>query len=927
LQLVNEIRRLEADHGISSSLAILQQDRYSANNCSTKCDQVGSDASASQSQPAVVAPCVLKEAPTNADAGELPPSRNLDHPHLHHHHHGHHRHHHHPSKQQNKPDADSLPSSDDANSADVGHREKVTRAVAHAADDLAAHATAIKEFLKHRSEKEEHDVSEYYWPMEESVFSWVAQHNGRLETVTLAVVVLNGIWIAIDIDLNRPPLDKLIMWVIMDNLFCTYFSGELLVRFFAFQKKWKVIYSGWFMFDLILVLMMVFETWALPLVALVTGAETGDSGNAGVLRLLRLLRLSRMAKMMRSVPELMILIKGTFVGIRSVAITLGLLLGITVVFAIAMRTLTDGTEVGDERFPNVPMAGLTLLIEGVIPDNGELLLNLAESGGSGWIYSMLFFLFIFLAALTFMNMLIGILCEAVHGVSVDERESMDIRHMRDLVEERMIEKDDNFAENGEIVTRELFLSVMRDESEDACLMFDSLLNIAVDIPSLIDNAKTIFADPDAGLRFDEFMDVVLKFRATDASMIQVIFEVRALVYDRMFEVDRKLTNLSEGFNSFKDRSGPSHGQNSAVVRELRKIEDVEDYNSEALCKELIGIKDALAQVLQKSASPQEAPRPQEAVKPTSQATENVRKEVAESVSANVATTTPSPQSELKLAPVAPELKPDPLSQAIIQNIKAVGIAPLPQSTEANQLGATTTMAYAATNTNVGSGLLQVGGSPGTGVGASVVGRTSEPPGKVENNQERRPFLEADTQDRCLQMAAAEKVLVPEPPPELTSSTVREALSGACATRIDTGYHTVYFDQNVPRGRLGFRVSWEAQQPFACVVVPGGEADRQGIIAGDILAEINGLATNGRTKDELFPRLSVRPLTLKLYRNSACDSCGYACLPNETFCSKCGKKRRICTCGEIFVPDAVFCRRCGAPDPDSKGQKLPSREMV
>merc|ERR1740130_1757943 len=118
--------------------------------------------------------------------------------------------------------------------------------------------------------------------------------------------------------------------------------------------------------------MMVFETWAVPLYTLISDASVGGGGNAQVLRLLRLLRLTRMAKMMRSVPELMILIKGTIVGIRSVAITLALLGGITFVFAIAMRTLTDKTDVGADSFASVPGSAYTLLIQGVLPDNGDL---------------------------------------------------------------------------------------------------------------------------------------------------------------------------------------------------------------------------------------------------------------------------------------------------------------------------------------------------------------------------------------------------------------------------------------------------------------------------------------------------------------------------------------------------------------------------
>lgn len=214
------------------------------------------------------------------------------------------------------------------------------------------------------------------------IFQAIAK-SPYFENLTLAVVVFNGVWIAVDVDLNTNDPNELI-WPIMDNFFCVYFTFELLVRFGAFKNKfWPcregIFCDGWFVFDFILVLMMVAETWIMPIITAITGGEAGMGGNAGVLRLLRLLRLTRMAKMMRSVPELLIMIKGTVVGIRSVTITLVLLAAITAVFAIALRTLTDGTEVGAEWFSSVPQSAITLLIQGVIPDNGDLMISLGET--------------------------------------------------------------------------------------------------------------------------------------------------------------------------------------------------------------------------------------------------------------------------------------------------------------------------------------------------------------------------------------------------------------------------------------------------------------------------------------------------------------------------------------------------------------------
>mmetsp|Transcript_120607 Transcript_120607/g.208567 ORF Transcript_120607/g.208567 Transcript_120607/m.208567 type:complete len:504 (-) Transcript_120607:26-1537(-) len=274
-----------------------------------------------------------------------------------------------------------------------------------------------------------------------------------------------------------------------------------------------------------------------------------------------------MAKMMKSLPELMILIKGTVVGIRSVAITLVLLGGITAVFAIAMRTLTDGTEVGHESFSSVPGSMYTLMVEGVMPDNGALMTDL---GATQWYFALMFFLFIFLAALTFMNMLIGILCDAVHGVSEDEKEEMHIQHMRDALYTGFSQNDDFIHTNR--VTLSLVVSVIQSDED----VWASLSKLDVDIPSLSDNLAGIFRKTEGqSMDFDDFVDVLLKFRATDQAMIKAICDLRALVHADFTLIQHKLDKLvthSETDSNPVQTPEVEHVQSGPVMMELEKIQ-------------------------------------------------------------------------------------------------------------------------------------------------------------------------------------------------------------------------------------------------------------------------------------------------------------------------------------------------------------------
>eukprot|EP00439_Symbiodinium_sp_Y106_P031899 s4000_g3.t2 len=79
---------------------------------------------------------------------------------------------------------------------------------------------------------------------------------------------------------------------VVENCFCCYFSLEIFIRFFGAKTWCSCCKDLWFLFDLTLVILMVLETWVLPLVALATGGGPDISGLSS-LRLLRLLRLTR----------------------------------------------------------------------------------------------------------------------------------------------------------------------------------------------------------------------------------------------------------------------------------------------------------------------------------------------------------------------------------------------------------------------------------------------------------------------------------------------------------------------------------------------------------------------------------------------------------------------------------------------------------
>merc|ERR1719321_2643156 len=189
--------------------------------------------------------------------------------------------------------------------------------------------------------------------------------------------------------------------------------------------------------------MMVMETWVMLIIMSAIGGEGGSplGNNTSILRLFRLLRLSRLVRMLRSLPELMILIKGMVTAMKSVVYVMGLLVILTYVFAIAFTQLSVGKDLGEWAFSNVSLSMYTLLIYGTLLDDLSALTDALREEMPVLLAVLL--LFIILAALTVMNMLIGVLCEVVSAVADKEKEGIMTETVRDKMLTIVKSLDDN----------------------------------------------------------------------------------------------------------------------------------------------------------------------------------------------------------------------------------------------------------------------------------------------------------------------------------------------------------------------------------------------------------------------------------------------------------------------------------------------------
>ncbi|CAE8616269.1 unnamed protein product [Polarella glacialis] len=384
----------------------------------------------------------------------------------------------------------------------------------------------MKERIRANALVPKYEVSMYYHST--GCAQWLAT-NPRFESITLFVIGVNAIYMAIDSDENGAPtlLEAALVFQVFENFFCLYFSFEWLVRFLAFKRKLNGFKDPWFVFDSFLVGMMVAETWIMTAVLLLSGSG-GSLGNTGVLRLARLLRLSRMARMarlLRAMPELLILVKGMTAAMRSVFLTLTLLAIFNYVFAIMFKQITAETEVGEEFFPTVGYAMQTLLLHGTLLDDLRSITDalIAESIPM----ALLFYFFVLVAALTVLNILIGVLCEVVSVVSATEKETIAVAFVSYTLQELI--RNNDFDQNGDnLISREEFERLL--EMPEAT---KALGGCGVDVIGLIDNLDFIFqadaddADaPEKQLTFAEFMALILDLWGSNIAKVKDIIDLR-----------------------------------------------------------------------------------------------------------------------------------------------------------------------------------------------------------------------------------------------------------------------------------------------------------------------------------------------------------------------------------------------------------------
>jgi hypothetical protein len=265
--------------------------------------------------------------------------------------------------------------------------------------------------------------------------------------------------------------------------------------------------------------------------------------------------------MLRSLPELMIMIKGMITAAASVGYTMGLLMVITYVFAIAIVNLTpkdaeietdtkewiagyleDDEYAGVESmyFSSVPETMHNLIIFATFCD--DLSQFIVPVKKQSTIVMILCWLYIALSSLTVMNMLIGVLCEVISAVACEEKESMMIDKIKEKFQDIVTRLDQQGNQDGKLSWKE-FQSIMYND--DALLALES---VNVDATSMIEIAEDFFFNDDGtpiNLEFEEFMAIVMDLRQSQTATVKDVMSLRK-------RVNKKFTDLKDKFDQVTD---------------------------------------------------------------------------------------------------------------------------------------------------------------------------------------------------------------------------------------------------------------------------------------------------------------------------------------------------------------------------------------
>jgi voltage-gated sodium channel len=420
------------------------------------------------------------------------------------------------------------------------------------AKPMFADADAMKKKARQALSKPQYNVFDFYHTR--GCAQRIAK-SSIFENVTYLVIFTNSIWLSIDADFNNASLlIEAEWWIqIVEHIYCVYFFLEIAIRFFAFKRKRNCIKDFWFNFDSLLVTVMVVETWVLTVAVIIFGPPPGGfkGGALKVVRIAKMFRISRMARLLRQVPELLVLIKGMAAAGRSVAVFCILWFIIVYVFGILFKQLIS--EYGDPNvdrysFRNVWTTMELLLLRGVLPAQANLVGDVSAHGP--WLWPIIMG-FVILVSLTLLNMLVGVMVDAIAIIGSTQKESLIVT----IVAGQLRTALQNWGRDStEPLTKDDFQKFVAEPQ-----VTELMREHGVDVVALLDTSEILYEDlietgdgSENTLPFEGLVDLILNTRGANTATVKDVKEQLRVMKTQLRKLEESMLNtLGEEINQLR----------------------------------------------------------------------------------------------------------------------------------------------------------------------------------------------------------------------------------------------------------------------------------------------------------------------------------------------------------------------------------------
>lgn len=185
-----------------------------------------------------------------------------------------------------------------------------------------------------------------------------------------------------------------------------------------------------------------------------------------------------------------------------------------------------------------------------------------------------FYCYVLIAALTLMNMLIGVLCEVVSAVASTEKEASAIDYVKEILHDILTSTDLDSNCDGAI-SKEEFMALFHNKQATS-----ALTDVGVDVVGLLEFADFLFCgdnDEEIQLQPEEMVKVILDLRGSNVTTVRDIVDLRKFFKAQLKETEemfrRNLRSQGEEpvscsrksvFNATGDADSHSFGTKESV---------------------------------------------------------------------------------------------------------------------------------------------------------------------------------------------------------------------------------------------------------------------------------------------------------------------------------------------------------------------------